>query len=170
MNAFAELQQILSKSSLESSAKAALLLFTLGDQRHALPLSHIDRVVLAVAVTPLAGAPDPVLGVINLQGQIIPVISGRKWLGLPERPVQLNDRLIIALVAERKVAVLVDHVQGVVTHSSSDEVQSGDLLPGLSGPASVIKGDGGLILMHPLQDLELLTRRMEASKTSKDEH
>jgi purine-binding chemotaxis protein CheW len=38
----------------------------------------VERIVRVVEVTPLPKAPEIVLGVVNVQGQIIPVINIRK--------------------------------------------------------------------------------------------
>ncbi len=51
-----------------------LVAFTLGEQRYALPLTTVQRVVRMVEVTPLPKAPEIVLGVIDFQGNIIPVM------------------------------------------------------------------------------------------------
>ncbi len=164
MNAFAESQQISSKPTLESTTRAALLVFALEGQRYALPLEIAERVVPAVAVTSISQAPATVLGVINLHGEIVPVISGRKWFGWPERPVRLSDRMIIARMAGRKLALLVDDVIGVAARTGADEVRSNDLLPGLGSLASVVKGNDGLILLHHLDDLGLLARQIQPSQ------
>ena len=59
-----------------------LVVFVLNDQRYGLPLSAVDRIVRIVEVTLLPKAPDIVLGVVNVQGQVIPVI-GHRGAGLP---------------------------------------------------------------------------------------
>ncbi|MBF8302857.1 MAG: cheW40H-4 [Candidatus Dadabacteria bacterium] len=55
-----------------------LVVLTLDEQRYALHLSAVERIVRVVEVTPLPKAPEIVLGVVNVQGQIIPVINIRK--------------------------------------------------------------------------------------------
>ena len=52
-----------------------LVAFMLDGQRYGLRLSVVERVVRAVEVTSLPSAPDIVMGVINLAGQIVPVVN-----------------------------------------------------------------------------------------------
>jgi purine-binding chemotaxis protein CheW len=73
-----------------------LVVFTLELQRYALPLARVQRVVRMMEVTPLPEAPGIVLGVIDLEGKIIPVMSMRKRFGLSEPEASLDDQLIVA--------------------------------------------------------------------------
>ncbi|MBI4530070.1 MAG: chemotaxis protein CheW, partial [Candidatus Latescibacteria bacterium] len=78
-----------------------LVVFTLDEQRYALHLSAVERVVCSVEVTPLPKAPEVVLGVINVQGQVLPVVNIRKRFQLPERGITLTDHFIVAQTARR---------------------------------------------------------------------
>jgi purine-binding chemotaxis protein CheW len=49
------------------------VIFTLDDQQYTLPLPNVERIIPAAYVTPLPKAPDIVTGVINVQGQVMPV-------------------------------------------------------------------------------------------------
>lgn len=55
-----------------------LVIFALDEQRYALYLSAVDRVIPALEIVRLPQAPDIVVGLINLQGRIIPVVDVRK--------------------------------------------------------------------------------------------
>src|SRR5258708_37515269 len=73
-----------------------LVAFILGQQQYALPLTTVQRVVRMAEVTPLPKAPEIVLGVIDFQGTIIPVMSMRKRFGLSEPETSLGDQLVVA--------------------------------------------------------------------------
>jgi purine-binding chemotaxis protein CheW len=81
-----------------------LVAFILGEQQYALRLATVQRVVRMVEVTPLPKAPKVVLGVIDLQGTIIPVMSMRRRLGMAELETNLVDQLIVAETGARNVA------------------------------------------------------------------
>src|SRR5712675_257312 len=68
-----------------------LVVFALDAQHYALPLTGVQRVVRMVEVTPLPKAPEIVLGVIDVKGHIIPVMSIRNRFGLPEPETNLSD-------------------------------------------------------------------------------
>jgi purine-binding chemotaxis protein CheW len=73
-----------------------VLVFALDDSLYALPLPSVERVIRAVEITALPGAPRIVLGVIDARGRIIPVLDIRMRLGLPERELACDDRFIVA--------------------------------------------------------------------------
>ena len=127
-----------------------LLAFTLGHGRYALRLAAVERVVRIVEVVPLPRAPDIVLGVINMQGRIIPVVDARKRFGLPARRPTLNDHLIVARTPDRSVALLVDRVDDAVECAATDVTAAAEILPGMEYVDGVAKLADGTILIHDL--------------------
>lgn len=124
--------------------------FVLAGERYGLYLSAVDRVVRAVDITPLPQAPDIVLGVINVQGQVIPVINLRRRFGLLEREIAVADQLVIAHTARRSVALLADAVSGLLECSSEDIVEAQSILADTQYIEGVVKLDDGMTLIHNL--------------------
>ena len=91
-----------------------LVTFSLDDRKFALYVSAVQRIIRVVEVTALPKAPEIVVGIINMQGQVIPVFDIRMRFHLPAREVQLNDQMIIATTAKRTVALIVDSVDDVI--------------------------------------------------------
>lgn len=127
-----------------------LVVFTLDEQRYALRLAAVERVVQAVEITPLPKAPEIVLGMINAQGRIVPVVNVRKRFQLPEREVELSDQFIIARTSRRTAALVVDAVNDVVPCTEAQVVASEKILPGLEHVEGVLKLPDGMILLHDL--------------------
>ena len=127
-----------------------LLVFTLDQQRYALRLSAVDRVVCMVEVTPLPKAPDIVLGIINAGGRIVPVVNTRKRFRLPECETGLSDQLIIANTGTRSVALLVDATAGVIERPGDWIVPAERIVPGLEYVKGVIRLEDGMVLVHDL--------------------
>lgn len=127
-----------------------LLVFTLDRQRYALHLAAVERVVRAVYVTPLPNAPAIVLGVLNAQGRVIPVVNMRKRFGLPERDILPSDKLILARTSKRSVALASDEVMGVLERPEAEVVPSSAVLPETPFVAGVVKLDDGLVFLHDL--------------------
>jgi purine-binding chemotaxis protein CheW len=123
------------------------------EQRYALQLGAVERVVRMVEVTPLPKAPQIVLGVINAQGRIIPVVDIRRRFRLPERDIRLSDHLLIARTARRTVALALDAVTGIVDRSAQAVITAEEILPGLEYVEGVMKLGDGLILIHDLDTL-----------------
>jgi purine-binding chemotaxis protein CheW len=127
------------------------LVFAVEKQRFALWLEVVQRVVRAVEVTPLPRAPEVVLGVINFEGQIIPVMSTRVRLGLPGRDVQLDDHFIIARTGTRTVTLVVDEVCDVVTVPETALTGAEKIVPGMEFIEGVMKLEGDLVLVEDLE-------------------
>lgn len=126
------------------------VIFTLDEQRFALYLSATERIVRIVEVTHLPKAPEIVLGVVNVQGQVNPVVDVRKRFRLPERELNLSDQMIIAHTLRRTVALVVDSVSGIIECSEQEEIASGKILPGIEYVEGVVKLEDGMILIHDL--------------------
>ncbi len=130
-----------------------LVVFSLDDQRYALPLNFVKRSIRVVAITPLPQAPDIVLGVIDLGGTVVPVIDIRQRFNHRARDVRLSDHLVIATTGRRTVALLVDETKGVIETSPDSYAPAETILPRLKLVAGAIKLADGLILIHDLDRL-----------------
>jgi purine-binding chemotaxis protein CheW len=128
----------------------SIIVFTLDEQRYALRLSAVDRIVRIVEITPLPKAPEIVLGVVNVQGQVIPVVNIRKRFRLSDREISLSDHLIISRTARRVVALVADAVLGVVERWEEEITAADKILPDLVYAESVVKLEDGLIFIHNL--------------------
>ncbi len=144
-----------------------LVAFMLDEQRYGLRLSVVERVVRAVEVIFLPSAPDIVMGVINLAGQVVPVMNVRRRFRLPEKELSLDDRLIIAKTARRTVALLVDSASSLVEVSASDLIHASDILPRIDYIDGVATLEDGMILIHDLDKFLSLEeeRALDAAMT-----
>jgi purine-binding chemotaxis protein CheW len=127
-----------------------LVIFALDDQRYALHLSAVVRVVRVVEITPLPKAPEIVTGMVNVQGQIIPVFNIRKRFRLPERAINLSDQLIIANTSKQPVALIADAVSGVFELSEKEVITSEKILSRMEYVEGVVKLEDGMILIHDI--------------------
>jgi purine-binding chemotaxis protein CheW len=127
-----------------------LLVFALSDLRCALPLADVERVLRAVEISPLPKAPEIVMGLINVQGCIIPVLNIRKFFCLPEIEMTLNDQIIIARTTSRPIAILVDNVLSVSEYSEQDILAPEQLFPGIEYLEGVVKLEDGIIYIYNL--------------------
>jgi purine-binding chemotaxis protein CheW len=126
------------------------LIFILDAQRYALHLSAVDRVARMVRITPISSPPEILLGVVNLEGVVIPVMDVRQRFNLPERDISPSDRLIFARTKNRSVALVADTVTGVIECSEHSLISAERILPELAHVDGVIKLEDGLILIHNL--------------------
>lgn len=128
-----------------------IVVFTLDEQRYALYLSAVERVVRIVEITPLPESTDIVLGIINLQGRIIPVVNIRKRFNLPEREIEVSNQMIMAHTSKRVLALLVDAVEGIVERPEQEVILAEKILPEIEYIEGVVKLEDGLILIHDIE-------------------
>lgn len=128
-----------------------LLVFRLKEQHFALPLATVERVIQAVAVTPLPGAPAVVLGVIDVAGRLLPVFDVRRRMSMPAREIDPADQFLIARTARRTVALVIDEARDVIDQEPSARVESAWTVPGIEHVQGVVKGEDGLVLIHDLE-------------------
>jgi purine-binding chemotaxis protein CheW len=126
------------------------LVFSVDGNRYLLPLELVERITPAVRPTPLPKAPDAVLGVISVQGKVIPVFDLRKRFGLAKREIGLSDTLILAHTQLRNVAVLADSVEGVVNFLKEDVVPCRDIVPGMEYIEGIARLGEDLALIQDL--------------------
>lgn len=127
------------------------VVFSLDGQRYALPLAAVRRIVRAVEVTPLPGAPAIVLGAIDVEGSVLPVLDIRRRFLLPEREIGPADQFLIASTVRRAVALVIDEAHGVIEREQSAVIDSDRIAPGLEQFRGVVQLDDGLALIHDLE-------------------
>ncbi|HDQ44065.1 MAG TPA: purine-binding chemotaxis protein CheW [bacterium] len=129
------------------------ILFVLDEHDFVIPLESVLRIARAVSVKPLPNAPDIVEGILNVQGEVIPVVNLRKRFDFPPRPIEIEDHFIIAKTARRVIAILVDEVRDIIESQQTQIVNRADILPNMEFIEGVIKTDQD---MYYIQDLDKL--------------
>jgi purine-binding chemotaxis protein CheW len=134
----------------ESVMSNQLVVFTLDAQQYALPLARVHRVVRIVEITPLPKAPEVVLGVIDLEGNIIPVMSMRKRFGFSEPEASMSDQLVVADAGTRIVALVVNSVRGVAERSTEQVTEAAKIVPGVQYVEGITRLEDGILFIHDL--------------------
>lgn len=124
------------------------LVFVLDEQRFALPLALVERVVRAVEITRLPEASPLFPGVIDIHGEVVPVIDLRARLGVSARALVPGAQFVIAATARRRLALWVDQVAGVASWEADEFVAAATLPPASRHLSGVVRGGDGLVLVH----------------------
>lgn len=88
--------------------------FRLDDETYGINVMQIQEVLRYTEIAPVPGAPDYVLGIINLRGNVVTVIDTRRRFGLCDAEVTDHTRIVVLEVEGQVVGVLVDSVAEVV--------------------------------------------------------
>jgi purine-binding chemotaxis protein CheW len=140
-------------SEVQAEAVQHVLVVSVHTQHYALPLEVVDRVTWAVAITAVPDYADDVLGVVNVQGNVLPVISLRRRMGLPDRDVSLADRLVVTHFTGSRFALLVDAVEGVQDMTGVLTDQGPDVVPGVRTVEGVATRQGDILLICNMDSL-----------------
>ncbi len=97
--------------------------FVLGKQTYAIDVMRVQEVLRPMEITPVAGSPYPVLGIINIRGNIISVIDARRCLGLSTVAVTDHSRIILVEYNDQVIGVMVDKI-GEVLQLGQSQIES----------------------------------------------
>ena len=101
--------------------KQQYIVVKLGDEQYGLDISFIDNIVVMQKITRVPKAPEYYAGVINLRGEVVPVMSAHRKMGLGDDTITKATRIIILkLEVQGLVGILVDEVREVVTLGESE--------------------------------------------------
>ena len=129
--------------------------FQLDRETYGINVMQVQGVLRYTEIAPVPGAPDYVLGIINLRGNVVTVIDTRSRFGLQPAEVSDNSRIVIIEAEKQVIGIMVDSVAEVVYLRSSEI----DVAPsvGTEESAKFIQGvsnrDGELLILVDLNKL-----------------
>ena len=134
------------------------IVIKLGEEQYGIDIKYIDNIVRMQHITRVPKVDDYLKGVINLRGEVIPVMSIRIKMGL-EADIETKSTRIIILKLEQHgtIGVIVDEVKEVVTLENEQiERIAYDSKDGKNSFLSGIgKSEGGLISLLDLNAVVL---------------
>ncbi len=89
------------------------LIFQIDELLFAIPVNAIEQTLRAAELTDVPVKPELLQGLLNVKGDILPVVNIRKQLRRPERPLRISDRFIVARVESHRVAFAADRLHAV---------------------------------------------------------
>ncbi len=114
------------KNELDGEGKEVVetiqyIVIRLGNEQYGIDIRNIDNIVRMQQITRIPKMPSFLKGVINMRGEVIPVISMRRKMGLEDDVITKSTRIIVLkLEQEGNVGFIVDEVKEVVTLSSRE--------------------------------------------------
>ena len=141
--------------------------FALGSEEYGVDIAQVQEINRMVAITHVPRAPHFMEGVINLRGQLIPIIDLRTRFGMPRTEHTKNTRIVVTEIGSKRVGMVVDSVSEVLRIPVEQIEDAPDLVAGVD--TEYIRGVGKmgdrLIIMLDLgrvisgnerRDLEIL--------------
>ena len=139
--------------------ESQFVVFRLGDEEFGLPIEAVDEVArVPDQITRVPRAPSFLEGVINLRGEILPVLDQRRRFDMPDRQPSIGRRLIVVRTDRHRAGLIVDSVSEV-RRCPTDAIKQPPML-GDDKPRAVqgvinLAEQGRIVLL--LNPVELLT-------------
>ena len=109
-------------------AGVRILVFQVADQQCGVGVSAVREILPEQQATRIPGASDEVAGLINVRGQLVPLVDGRRALG--HAPFEGRGTIVLCEVGEQYVGLTVDEVIDLLTVAPEDLSDRGEL-PGV---------------------------------------
>jgi purine-binding chemotaxis protein CheW len=100
-----------------------LIVFKVGVEEFAIDILHLKEIVVMGNITPVPETEDYVSGVMNLRGNLVPVIDLKKRLRASKAGSERHCRIIIARLEGKLIGLIVDEASEVLK-VSNDAVES----------------------------------------------
>lgn len=128
------------QQAMLSSQLVQVVTFELFGEIFALPILDVREIIRMTTITPVPQAPSFVEGVINLRGQILPIVDLRKRFGIaPQERTEETCIAVVELGHNVAVGLIVDAVREVESIPSDSVTPPPSLVAGSIG-AEYIKG------------------------------
>jgi len=96
-------------------AKNLYLAFIIEDEQYAVEVNSIKEIIGVVPITIVPQTEGYIKGIINLRGDIIPVIDMRNRFMKPEIPYDDQTCIVVVLYQDYILGLIVDQIVGVYT-------------------------------------------------------
>jgi purine-binding chemotaxis protein CheW len=96
----------------ETSAIIEIIEFTLASEVYGIESAYVREVYPLKDFTPLPGVPFFIPGIVNVRGQILPVVDLKKFFNLPEKGLGELNKVIIIRNNLMEFGILADAVNG----------------------------------------------------------
>ena len=128
-----------------------IIYFSIAQLKIGLFIKDVHRVIRAVEITPLPGAPEIVQGIVNVEGEIIPVVNFRKRFQLNDKKISQTDKILIVKSTHLDFCFFSDDVIDLKLISMDRITKSENLIPGTD---KLIEGitlvENEIILIHDI--------------------
>jgi purine-binding chemotaxis protein CheW len=132
------------EAAVAAAPRQRACIVTLGGRPFAVDVREAREVVILEPLTPVPGAPPPLLGVANLRGSVLGVAEARPLLGLPPQPVTPGSAALVIAAGDHQAAVAIDRVVGLDWFDAPQPLDADDRRPGAAFATGLVPHAGDL--------------------------
>lgn len=140
----------------EETDAIAVMTFALGTERYAIETEYVREVVRLADFSPVPGAPDFVLGVTNLRGEVLCLVDLRTFFDVPSKRLTELSRIVVVGMETAEFGILVDEAFEMATLRPNDIVPPPESVAGIGRECllgvtreALIVLDGAALLRDP---------------------
>ncbi|MCL1908756.1 MAG: chemotaxis protein CheW [Holophagaceae bacterium] len=116
------------------AAQSQYMSFVIDGRTYAIPLSDVAEITPYVELNHMPHMPADVVGLLDLRGSVLPIISLRTRMGLPGKDSYVGDTILLLDTQQgSRIGILVDQVESVITAFEDQHAHLSPLLEGKSG-------------------------------------
>lgn len=104
------------------------VIFKLNDESYGVPIEYVETIEKLTEITRVPNVPYYIEGVMNLRGEVIPVVDLRKRFQLEELAATDDNRIIVLSVDEMSVGILTDSCSEVISLDTKQIDKTYDLM------------------------------------------
>lgn len=105
--------------------------FQLGSEEYGVDISQVQEIIRMVEITHVPRAPRFMEGVINLRGQLIPIIDLRTRFGMKRIDATKSTRIIVTEIGSKRVGMVVDSVSEVLNIPIENVEEAPEMIAGV---------------------------------------
>ena len=108
-----------------------LVIFSLGKEEYGVDIMQVKEIVTYKEPVKVPNTPQFVEGIINLRGEIIPIVNLKKRFNIPGEDIGDQTRVIVMSIDSKKVGFIVDDASEVITINNENIEPAPEIVAGI---------------------------------------
>jgi len=151
-------------------AEISVVVFKVGDSEFAADIANVEGIVTKGKVTKLPQMPDYVEGIMNLRGEVLPLINLKKKLNLDlQGTVDESEKIMVVHLGDKKYGFVIDEVESVsrFRQSALEPVPESLASSEVGYLAGIIKEGDRMIILLDLKKIFTTQERVDIGSVLK---
>ncbi len=110
------------KTTSGQTARGKFLTFVLSKEEYGVQIEKVHEIIGLMPITPVPQTPEFIRGIINLRGEVIPVVDLKMKFAMGEAQQTTQACIIVLTLSERRLGIMVDQVSEVLNINQEDIV------------------------------------------------